>query len=242
MKLYEILSEDHVDYGNLPESDPVYKRIKNECKQFIKESEELPLFRGMNNPKNKNYIETFDNRIPLSSEKSMVAMFNLYVEERFGIENVRVKNSVFAVGNDHNARGYGKIHFMFPIDDYKFVWSPVINDLYDNQDWLSASIAGGSKVDYTTKTARTNFNSDIKHIWPDVTLNNVKNHPDLSVAYKKIKPYIMETFDDQKYTDKDLGAALSTGYEIMFQTKAYYVIEMLMGVSYEKHLQRIKEA
>ena len=216
MEFKQFLLEDEKSLENAVEA------IKRDCSEFLNDSKGLPLFRGFKNKNNLTYVLTHNERQTLSLSKPFTTLFNLYVEEKFGIKNIRIKNSMFGAGTEMGTWGYGKIHFVFPINGYKFVWSPLINDLYDAKDSLSNKFEDNE--DKKTNKALKLFNSYIPDIWPNVSFNYIEGDPELFKVYEQIQPTIKLVFDKEKYTDKNLGEALSSGYEIMFQTKAFYAI------------------
>jgi hypothetical protein len=42
---------------------------------------------------------------------------------------------VFATGNSKEAAYYGNVYAIYPVDGYKYIWSPKVKDLYTHLDW-----------------------------------------------------------------------------------------------------------
>lgn len=146
MKLYENFKGDEVD--NL------IQILKRDCGKFIEELK-FPLFRGFGGDKSpntenslihsKNVMRT--DRRPLDTNLDTHYLLNVKFEEIF---NTPVRNGTFVTPIPSLALQYGsawnpsmdKVFMFFPIGDYKYYWSPIIEDMFtyiDNKIWFDRS-------------------------------------------------------------------------------------------------------
>jgi hypothetical protein len=125
--------------------DDVLKRISDECQQFLKESKALPLYRGFGNKRNPSpdiggtFLPHPEDRPALDSSPDFNFMFNAAVDAAFGIRDIR-KKSLFCTGDYQTAQQFGTINFIFPAGDIDYIWSPRINDSYDDSTKIKRDI------------------------------------------------------------------------------------------------------
>jgi len=106
-------------------------RIKNDCAEYFYESRFLhknyPIYRRMNKK-----IRTYDiiiprkNRKPLDTPKEIHKKLDELFKKEFGWK--ARSEGVFCSG-DAPSSVYGDLYYIFPIDKFKYVWSPDIRDL-----------------------------------------------------------------------------------------------------------------
>ena len=72
-------------------------------------------------------IQTRKDRKPLGTELDLHKSLNKFFKKKFGW-NVRSEGT-FVSGKVSEVEQYGKPYIFFPIKQYKYVWSPEINDL-----------------------------------------------------------------------------------------------------------------
>ncbi len=108
--------------------------IKVECGQFIKELEidKYPtraMYHGTRSPsfgtKMRMPIDRTPRDLPLQIHNAANEMF----KRRFGVPFRSV--SVFASGHTVSTEQYGASYKFFPLDGYKYCWSPIYDDMYD---------------------------------------------------------------------------------------------------------------
>ena len=134
-------------------SEPnIIELIKRDCSKFLKESklkrffkESLlqPVYRGLEPPtyqvtklaastddENIHWFEgtVRTDRKPLSTKQEHHEIVDNLLKQQFGW-NVR-SAGLFCSGSIDTAGFYGKVHMIFPIGDYEFVWSKKYSDLY----------------------------------------------------------------------------------------------------------------
>jgi len=109
--------------------------IKRDCQPFLdaikhKPLIKFPLYRGINKAMGEYFIKSnvrLDNRKPMDISPEMHNKINEYFIKEYGDP---FRNAIFCTGNQHNAQQYGDPYYIFPIGDFKFIWSFKIHDLY----------------------------------------------------------------------------------------------------------------
>jgi hypothetical protein len=106
--------------------------IKKDCSDIIKVYKKLNmvLYRGSDNQyKNFQFIVPRTDRKPRSTK---IVLSNALDEAFYGLFGWRPRSEgVFATGNMIDAGFYGKhSYIVFPKNNFKFIWSPFIEDLY----------------------------------------------------------------------------------------------------------------
>jgi hypothetical protein len=100
--------------------------IEKECSEYLKEFE-FPFFRGTKQgPTFKSHIPRTD-RVPLDTPKAIHDILDKEFKKKFGWK-VR-SEGVFVTSVQYMASAYGEVVMFFPVNGYKYVWSPEIFDL-----------------------------------------------------------------------------------------------------------------
>ena len=141
MKLFELFDANLAD-GNVEDQNAERQEaialIKKDCQPFLKQCGGLPLYRGM--LKKGLHLK---NRVRQDREPTDTSPFLHYTaddwfKEKFGI-NARGA-AMFTTGNYKIASYYGgnleKVFAVFPIGEFKFIWSPKVRDLYMSSETL----------------------------------------------------------------------------------------------------------
>jgi len=111
------------------------KQIKQDCQPFLKEAgaNKLGLYRGIDQPWNtpaKKLLLTkrvrLDDRAPLGMSYQFQKGVNNYFEQEFGQP---FRFSALGIGSRLATGTFGNAHWMFPIGDFTFLWSPRVKDL-----------------------------------------------------------------------------------------------------------------
>jgi hypothetical protein len=207
--------------------DKIFKDIKHNCSEFLNESNEFPLYRGIKKPLNSK-IQTQTYRIPKDLTKVSTVMFNAYIEHTFNIKNIRNENSMFGTGDAKHAYGYGEVHFIFPVNGYEFIWAPDVRDLYD--DWSIRSIVKDLEDDDTKQNIKqkaeiikaTNELDEFLSRKQNVDINQLENG--VPQLFKMLFKPTIKSLDYFEYTNRNLDEAIVNKVEIMFQVPYYYVI------------------
>jgi len=133
MRLKGFITEKHTDVTIIADT------LRRDCISFVDDLKNAGLvYRGRNVHDKTTASERgkyglyrmksrLEDRKPLSMRPKMHDAVNKVFEREFGW---KVRNGVFTRGMG-DVTGYGEPHIFFPIGDYKFVWSPVVRDLWN---------------------------------------------------------------------------------------------------------------
>jgi hypothetical protein len=140
MKINELLLEAHG-------LEQVLAQIKRDCKPFLSKADKA-LWRGING-KSSSLRELSDgiyrgtartDRMPRDSNTQIHKIVDDALEKHFGIRGR--SQSLFVTTNPNVADSYGKLHLIFPIGQFKILWSPYIYDVFSVlQDNFSSMLA-----------------------------------------------------------------------------------------------------
>jgi len=123
-KKYEMESEDFKTMQEIV-------NIGKNCKPYLNQvNNPLSLLRGIDGVEDtviKKRIR-LDNRQPLGMSKKTQQILNNYFEENF---NAPFRFSMLCTGNMSLADNFGYPYVVFPIGDFKFLWSSKIEDIND---------------------------------------------------------------------------------------------------------------
>ncbi len=119
----------HINEVSRVPEDTVLELIRKNCKPFLKESGGQFLFRGTKKrvPRGMAKITTRPDRRPLDTPKELHDYMDKHFKKKFGWKGR--SEGVFCLGDEHEASVYGYTYAMFPIGQFKFIWSPSIMDL-----------------------------------------------------------------------------------------------------------------
>lgn len=131
-----------LETAGIPAFELFIERVSSDCGQFIAEADpDYPLWRGAK--EHADFAEPLrprENRKARDSTPGFNLMFNAGVKAMSGIDAAR-SISYFASGNGAQAHGYGRRHFIFPQDEYRFIWSNTIDDSFGSDHDLYTRIA-----------------------------------------------------------------------------------------------------
>lgn len=162
MKVQELLFEaQDVD---------VLKLIKRDCKKFLVHAKGALALRGTTVDPTKtgklgelqvkyDVLTTRKDRQPRNMPARTHAMLDDWFERNF---QMRPRSEgVFAGGEGYGRLDsiYGRKYAMFPIGDFKFIWSPKVSDLYDK----SRSIGVTNPEKFEVKMKALNWQTDDLH-------------------------------------------------------------------------------
>jgi len=173
--------------------------IKQECKQFLSQSSGLSMWRGITSSeqllKKKSRL---NNRRPMDSPRGGHNEVNKIFKQKFGHE---FRNAVFTTGDSTVAGHYGSIYAIYPIGDFKFLWSPSVKDL--------TMIANSYPV------GDTSILQDIWNLFKSEFM--VEPPEDLATSMGR-------TAENSDYQMTNLPAAIKSGHEIMIWCDEYYAL------------------
>jgi len=102
--------------------------IGQECRPYLNQvSNPLGLFRGVDGGGKaiKKRIR-LDDREPQGMSRRTQSKVNRAFTDKFGAP---FRNSMLCTGDENEAEAFGNLYSVFPIGDFKFLWSPEIYDL-----------------------------------------------------------------------------------------------------------------
>jgi hypothetical protein len=99
------------------------------------------------------------DRRPMDTSKGDTDRFDALFKEKFGWKARSA--SIFCTGGVSKAETYGTPYIIFPIMRYKYIWSPVVGDLFNFLDGSTywRTYGGGSYAD--KKTVETYTDKDL---------------------------------------------------------------------------------
>jgi len=110
-----------------------YNFIKNNCQEIIKESKNIPVYRGMRPPSGSSppgsIMTPKSNRKPRTTHPKVQIILDDLFYKKFGW--FPRKTGVFGTGLARMAGVFGNIYRIYPTDNYKYLWSPEVSDLFD---------------------------------------------------------------------------------------------------------------
>lgn len=143
MRLHNFLNE-----GN----DITIEKVLSDCEKYLNEfSNDIRLWRGVNYSVDGIFkVIPRKDRRPKDTPLQVQNILDTHFKRRFGW---KARSEGVFVSNDNNQAGeFGKYIYRFmPIGDYKYVWSPGINDLtaYLEEEDVISSSGGRFTIRYT---------------------------------------------------------------------------------------------
>ena len=242
MKSYkELMSEGKVDpnfiKNFLKDISPFLKEIGG-----LKNIDKYVLFRGIKKVKDP-IITVRKNRRPLDTGKVMHKMLDDWFFDAF--KHKHRSSSVFAIGNNRVAEGYGKVVAIFPIGKFSIAWSDDVPDLTSSISdssaiflskivpkeyrdsigsvtLLSLEEMGEAIEDGVEKFVKRHFSTKALAVWKKLKPSKKKDFWE-DVIFN-IEEEVIEQMNQWKYTDKDFVKAIGSGHEIQIATNKYYVM------------------
>lgn len=130
----EIEDLDELTPDQNDEAAWVGKLIKENCKQWLKESEGKLCWRGYSKASGKqgwSERHTREDRYPKDTPQDVHDALNNEFEASFGWP---ARNGIFCSGDPAFAEAYGQLISIWPTDGYEYVWSSSIRDLFTTLD------------------------------------------------------------------------------------------------------------
>lgn len=185
------------------------KLIKTNCSEFLKNNidsfkNEKYLLRGQHDYSAGTMFvqEPRSDRKPKDLSASEHYALDTYFKDKFGF-NYR-SGGVFCTQNSMQARAYGDLSIIFPVDGYKLLSSNSLRDAFDAINDLSSPVA----VRYfDTLNKKKDFKDKMRDLTKDSNLDFVYEYLD-----------IYEFFETKKIDD------IKRSSEISLQCKKYYSI------------------
>ena len=246
LKQYIINEKRNVDF--------VWEALLKDCKPFLKElkksvsSIDSLFYRGYDNFNGGTYgfqkKKSRVNRRPRDTPLEVHEIFDDKFHDKFGWY-VRTEG-IFVTSNSSLARSYGTATIFFPIGKYKYVWSPKIEDLYNDlgSEYLE-HVEGALKGNYDSDDSEYEYeleygehggsghwnDEETEDEWiPDVEYEDwlEQKNADIIDEFEERLRKAIDTFKSN-----DMKGALKTRHEITFKCSEYYL------VSYQDHYENL---
>ncbi len=198
--------------------------VQRKCQPFLKEwlpifkqgggvVDELFMWRGSETISGQYGVKPVrQERLPMTTKEHIHQEIDRQMFKRFKIHG-RSK-TIFCTGSKSLAEGYGKAYMVFPVGNYKYIWSPKVDDMF-------------VAISRTTSGYRYNVERDV-----DIELHKLGYDTDLDFEKREMrKKKIRERFlkGNEKALDKLLKTFKTTGLnvalkgrnEVAFECKSY---------------------
>lgn len=188
----------------MSESD-LSQYIRDNCGEWFSESRGYMMrghiaYRGLTHtPKDGDVLTPRSDRRPKDSNLQDQQKMDDELERKFGWRPRQ--EGMFCTGNSDVASMYGDTYAVFPLDGYKYIWSPKVPDFYSTL--------------YSSKQ------SDFVHTWNELLSMFLKDGKD--------EEYIKSTAINnmvKTYKSNDLAKAIESGNEIIVKCKGYVVVSI----------------
>lgn len=214
-----LLPEEKTEFGNLfqmyerVEAKKFHEILKKDCKPFLSQIRKKPLWRGMyQKPDSYDIRVPRQDRRPMNTEPELQKILDDIFKEKFGWKPR--SSGVFVTGKRREAEKYGRsartICTIWPIGNFKFLWSPDVLDLY----YILPPFKG-AKMDFLFLKKSYSRDTGYPRDW------SKKDDPDVIEGKEILKEMIHDV-----YTDKNLAKAIESDYEIMLGCKKYYAANL----------------
>lgn len=220
---------------------------------FYRDSNSLELYRGMQNLGDENVLKLPhpSKRSAKNSDPATVLMFNSMINAAFGISDVR-GNSIFCNGLAKVARSYGSVYRVYPIGDYKFIWSPKIMDSYSYESRIWDKIENEfrllskinvmndlepffrqmlkAQIEYDTWVVNTSRDKFIREIAEKFIYQGYwtgiktfyKSEEEFLDLFPKMLKEALAKTGKELYQDTDIEKAIESGCEVLIYKSAGY--------------------
>ena len=233
--------------------------IKDHCRDFISLSSEKPLFRGIskltvsktgithNNVSDITWSAHPKNRSPKDSDAAFNFAINAMFDAAFALEDVR-KQSIFATGKYSQSVQYGAVMYCFPKGKIRWLWSPKIEDAYEQARSIYENIVKHSTITPIPSCKMHQIFDDLQmiyrkgpHSWVYDLEGDAEEHTVKAVStaipnveetfgkspYNAIHTALINTAQDLYSESKGLDAAIASENEIMiYESDGYYMVPL----------------
>lgn len=160
MKLFELHQQEKLDAA--------MALIERDCSFYLKHgphlSHKLQMWRGVDNVRTPFSKQTARKaRLPAHTPKELHEFMNDMFQKKFGWP---ARNGTFVTWDRDTAATYGDLYAVFPIGEFKYVWSPDVQDLYSYVADFVEEIDNAPTIEQMKKTI-----SDLK--WIDSGLQSM---------------------------------------------------------------------
>lgn len=175
--------------------------IIRDCSPFLKEIgdnlHKTPLYRGsIKTHYGLTRLSVRKNRIPKDTSKEMHDVLNSALEQLSGI--YYRSQAVFATSSKRIAYDYGHLNLLFPIGNFDYAWSPLVDDAYS---WFAEGEHSEAVIRGLLKFDRAN----------------------MSKYYNDVYDFIVSGKAEYKF-NKGMKDAAVSDREIMINCDEYYLV------------------
>ncbi len=128
MRLTKFINNEASGFTPWPDGDELRELLHSNCSKWIKESKGIPAYRGMINKGQWGKFKVRQDRKPKDTPKRHHDMIDADFKKKFKWEPR--KQGLFVTGNDDTADVYGYLYLIWPIGNFKILWSPEVQDLF----------------------------------------------------------------------------------------------------------------
>jgi len=214
----------YIKFLNETNVDDVVELIKQKCQPFLKEWDGNNfLYRGMKHSFTYDIKQVRVDRKPKDIPLILHEMLDKEFKKQFGW-NAR-SNSVFCTGNKTSTEEYGNAYVIFPCDNYKYISSEKVEDLYLHLlRWE------------TTKSSlyKNHFEKTIYN--KQSILDNYRLYYDDYMFLPKLELFFKDLV--KTYTNRNLNRLILVGNEILINCKQYIAIREI-DINEKEFLRKI---
>ena len=195
--------------------------VKQRCAPWFKaigDYHEL-IWRGMKNTDSYGTKKVRQDRIPTDTPIFVHDAIGNMFKENYGW-NPR-SNAMFCSTSEEDVGQYGARYMVFPIGQFKFMWSKRVPDLYNDvigsgdasvNAWVSTELR---KRDASELKDKTDIKMELFG-----SIQKSKKYHKIDSTYESFLKFLIGEYAD--YKDTDLLGALRTNNEIMIQCESYF--------------------
>ena len=194
------------------EIDPeeIDELIDKNCKPILKELKGHILYRGIKKLHSPCYkIQTREDRKPTDTPKAIQKIFDDICQNLYGWKPRA--SGLFVSGDKFQANAYGNIYTIWPIGNFKFIWSAKIRDFYTTLKYEVIKY----REDRESEAIKVNIGEYMRFL-------NLSNSDIFEI--REFKDEITKLIK-RSYIDENLYRATLSANEIMISCKEYYAKE-----------------
>lgn len=227
--------------SNTSDLGEISELIKRDCQPFLTQCGGELIYRGMESKTPFMTKDVRKNRQPMNLKQTAHELIDNTMYEKHGIRGR--SGAVFCTGNTTTARGYGAVYAIFPIGDFKFIWSPVVEDFYFDMGEpikmltkRNGALVVAKRRYYVENFINLSgvpFDGDADTPFIDklgMMRSELKKDFDTNKKYQDAFKEVFEEFIENEYQTDDLVSAIKSKKEIMIECDKYYAVELKHAV------------
>ena len=199
--------------------------IRDKCQPYLnrvdhKPISEFPLYRGIKHTSNQPFVaktERLEYRVPADTPELLHHRINNFFEQNYGAP---FRNAVFANGDYSQVGEYGDEYIIFPIGNFKTLWSPDFKDM-----WIAYHNYETSKK----RNAQTGGHS--WHVYASANGIDPKSDPE-SIDF-------IDVLKNFEFRTEELRNGIKSGKEIMVYCKQYLGINRKLNTESLEGIEKV---